>query len=325
MKPVLKWLGIGALSIVALAAVVPFLIPVRPLEGLSSARDLAGPDSRFISLPFAGTDGIDIHYVDKGDPRAERVFILLHGSVFNLSTWSAVIDDFALRGRVIAYDQAPYGLSEKPVRGDWTGRSPLEPEAVTDRLIQLMDALSVERATLVGNSYGAVLALRVADAHPDRVDALILGNAAVYVNESLPEWVVDLPQVQHLGPLLARAIGGSESFLASTWTEPGAMPPERMAMSLIHTKVRNWDLGLWSYLEDWRTPDMAPVVARLSHPLLIVSGTEDAIVPIEDSHRLHDSVPGSVLTLLPECGHVPQEECPNAYLRAVSEWLDEVR
>ena len=322
MKRILKWLGAALLGLVLLAAIVPLLVPVRPLDGLLPPGDLAGPDSQFVTLPFAGTDGIDIHYVDKGPREAERVVILLHGSVFNLSTWDRVIDRFAARGRVIAYDQAPFGLSEKPVSGDWTAGSPLDPAANIARVIQLMDALSVERATLVGNSYGAVLAVRTADAHPDRVAALVLGNPAVYVDESLPEWVMDLPQVTRLGPLLARAIGGSEAFIASTWANPDRMPAERMAKTLVHTKVENWDLGLWSYLHEWRTPDLSPVIARLAPPLLVVSGTEDNIVPIADSRRLHDAVPGSALHLLPNCGHVPQEECPEAYAEAVFNWLD---
>ena len=54
MKKLLKWLAIALLIVVALLAIVPFLVPVTPLQGLKSARELALPEDQFITLPFEG-------------------------------------------------------------------------------------------------------------------------------------------------------------------------------------------------------------------------------------------------------------------------------
>lgn len=322
MKRFLKWLGYGVLVLILAAALVPFLIPVKPLDGLTPARALASDGSRFVALPFDGTDGIDIHYLEAGDPSAERTFILIHGSVFNAATWDEVLDDFATRGRAIAYDRLPYGLSEKLTPGDWTAAPPMAPEAGVARVVALMDALGVERAVLVGNSYGAVVAARAAAAYPDRVEALVLGDAAVYVNENVPGWIMGLPQVRRLGPLLARGIGSSEAFIRATWADPDAMPADRLAKTLVHTRAEGWDTAFFAYLQTWQTPDMTPVIDAIAAPTLVLTGDSDTVVPVEDSARLHAAMPGSDYVVLPDCGHVPQEECPDAFAAAVLGWVD---
>ena len=112
--------------IILLLAVGPFLIPITPLEGLVSAQQVATNESKFITIPFKGTDGLDIHYIAREPESADEgpTFVLLHGSLFNAFTWNEVMDFFSERGQIIAYDQIPYGLSEKLVAGDWTERNP---------------------------------------------------------------------------------------------------------------------------------------------------------------------------------------------------------
>lgn len=320
MKKPLKWIGIALAVLIGILAIAPFLIPVRPLDGLVPIAELAGPDDRFITLPFDGTDGIDIRYVEAGDDTG-RSFVMLHGSVFNAATWDQVTDALTPFGKVYAYDQIPYGLSEKLTPADWTGETPYGEAAATDRLIALLDAWDIERAVLVANSYGAVLAVRTAAAYPERVEALVLSDAAVYVNENLPAWMVGLPQVQRLGPLLARGIGGSQTFLNATWAAPEKMSDGRRAKTLIHTRAENWDKALWAYLANWRMSDLSDAIAAIRQPVLVVSGAQDSVVPLADSERLATAIPGARLEVLPDCGHVPQEECPGAFSEAVTGWL----
>jgi len=322
MKKLLKWSGIVVLLAIIALAIVPFLIPVKPLDGLKTAQALARPDDRFVTLPFAGTDGIDIRYRDSGNAGTGRTFLMLHGSVFNAATWDEVTDALAAKGRVVAYDQIPYGLSEKLVPGDWAGASPYRIEAAVARIFQLMDALGIGQATLVANSYGAVLAVRAAAAHPERLDGLVLGDAAVYVNESMPAWLMNLPQVERLGPLVARGIGASDRFVDATWLHPDAMNDARRSKTLIHSQVENWDAAFWGYLKVWQMSDLGPAIAGITQPTLVISGEGDGIVPVEESRRLQQSIPGSELVVLPNCGHVPQEECPAAYSAAVLDWIE---
>lgn len=322
-----KWLLIAALALLLLAAIVPFLIPISSLSSVGPATAAAAPDSRFVTIPFEGTDGIDVHYLTGSTAgQSEPTFVLLHGSVFNAFTWSEVLDFFDARGRVIAYDQIPYGLSEKLVEGDWTGPNPYSADAAVEQLIGVLDTLDVEKAVLVGNSYGTVPALQAALTHPDRVEALILVDSALFVQESLPAWVINLPQVQRLGPLFARTIGDSESFIRQTYLDPSAIDEERMRLTLIHTEVAGWDDAFWAYLQEWGTNpvDLTEELAGVRQPALVITGDSDAVVPVDDSRRLAEELPDAAYVVLPNCGHVPQEECPAAFEAAVDDWLREV-
>lgn len=321
MKRALKWV-VGALAALLIAAaILPLVIPVRPLEGLVPIAELAGPEDRFVTLPFPGTDGIDIRYREAGAPDAPCTLVLLHGSVFNADTWDAVMAPLSETCRVVAYDQAPYGLSEKPLPGTWSGPSPYAPEAAVARVTQLMDALGIDRAVLVGNSYGGNLAVQAADAAPNRIAGLVLADAAVYVDETMPGWVMRLPQIERLGPLLARGIGSSERFIRQTWADPDRMRPERLAKILIHTRAEGWDLALWAYLQSWAMPPLDNALAGLSLPVLVLTGDRDAVIPVTDSRRLHEAISGAAYVELMDCGHVPQEECPDAFSAALRDWL----
>jgi len=332
-KRILKILAaiVGVLIVVAILALVvgPFLIPVTQLEGLSSPEQLAGPESQFVTIPYTGTDGIDIHYMADGlDSNDETsTFVLLHGSLFNAFTWNEVMDFFGERGRVIAYDQIPYGLSEKLVEGEWTGENPYTSDAAVDQLFLFLDDLDVDSAVLVGNSYGGVLAVEAALAEPDRVEALILADAAVYVQEELPAWLMNLPQVRRLGPRFARQLGRSEAFVRQTYLDPERISEERMDLTTVHTQVEDWDKALWEYLRIWGVgaPDTAAHIAEVRQPALVITGDSDAVVPVADSQRLHSELPNSELVILPACGHVPQEECPDAFEAAVDEWLGPIQ
>jgi pimeloyl-ACP methyl ester carboxylesterase len=233
------------------------------------------------------------------------------------------LDLFEQYGQAFAYDQIPYGLSEKLVAGDWEARTPYSSEAAVEQLFLFMDALAIERAILIGNSYGAALAVQATLAYPERVDALILADAAVYVEEEMPAWLFELPQVRHLGPVLARQLGQSEAFIRQTYRDPAQISTERMAQTMIQTQVTNWDMAYWEYLRVWGsdTPNYQARIPEIQQPALVISGDSDNVVPVADSQKLHAELPNSTLTILPSCGHVPQEECPELFENAVITWL----
>jgi pimeloyl-ACP methyl ester carboxylesterase len=321
--------ALGALLIATVLVLLlgPFLVPVRPLEGLETAREAATSESAFVTIPFEGTDGIDIHYVSAGMPSGGEAptFVLLHGSMFNANTWNEVRGFFAEQGRVIAYDQIPYGLSEKLVDGDWSARNPYSTEAGVDQLFALLDALGEDDVVVVGNSFGGVLAAQAALEHPDRVEALVLVDAAVYVQEEMPAWLMDLPQVQRLGPIFTRWLGRDEGFIRQTYADPDRITAERMALTQTLTRVEDWDRALWAYLRAWSAepPAVANRVSEIQQPVLVITGDSDTVVHVEDSERLEAELPYAELVVLPDCGHVPQEECPDAFADAVGAWLSE--
>lgn len=311
------WVALGAL--VALLVVGPFLVPVPPLEGAKPPETLADPDSRFVEVL-----GLRVHYKERG--QGEPVFLLLHGFGASTFSWREVIEPLGRTGRAIAFDRPGFGLTSRPMPGQWAGRNPYGTEAQVDLAVALLDAWGVERAVLVGNSAGGTVALLVALAHPGRVQALVLVDAAVYTRAGAPAWLRPLlatPQMRRLGPLLLRTFPSQgESLLRLAWHDPSKITPEVLAGYREPLQVENWDRALYELTVATAVPDLAPRLQEVRVPTLVVTGDDDRVVPTTESIRLAQELPNAQLVVLPACGHVPQEECPGPFLEAVGRFLE---
>lgn len=325
MKKLLRVLLIIGGVLLALILIGPFLVPVRPLEGLQPPQALAGDDSQFLTLPFEGTDGIDIHYRAVGE--GEPAFVLLHGFASSLYTWDEVFDHFAGLGRTFAYDRPPFGLSERLVDGDWSGPDPYAPDAAIEQLTAMMDEQGLERAVLVGNSAGGTVALRMALAQPERVAGLILVSPAVYSGGGAPAFIRPLlgtPQIERLGPLVSRSfLSMGDSLEQQAYHDPSVITAEQRAKSRLGLQVENWDKALWAFTQASEESDLVARLGEISVPVLVVTGDDDRIVPTEQSVRLAGELPDADLQVIEACGHVAQEECETAFLAAVDAWLAE--
>jgi hypothetical protein len=128
-----------------LLLVGPFLIPVPPLEGTVPPQQLAEPDSHFVDV-----NGLQVHYKIAG--QGKPTLVLLHGFGASLFSWREVREPLSQTGSVIAFDRPAFGLTERPLPGDWDGETPYSPEAQADLTVALLDELGLERAVLVGHS-----------------------------------------------------------------------------------------------------------------------------------------------------------------------------
>ena len=302
--------------VLALLGVVvfgPLLIPTSPLEDVVPASELADPDSRFV--PVAG---LDIHVKDAGAPASGApAFVLLHGFGASLYTWHEVLGPLGERGAAVAFDRPGFGLSERPEAGSWArGENPYAPGAQVQLTIGLMDALGIDEAILIGSSSGGSIAAQVALEHPDRVDGLVLGA---------PPWSRPLlytPQLDRVGPLLMRSLAGEpgENLLRAAWADPGRIDQETVDAYHRYTQVEGWDRALWEVSKASRRPAVAGNLDRIQAPTLVVAGSDDAVIPIEDAERIAAELPAADMVFLDACGHTPQEECPEAFLAAIRDW-----
>ena len=123
--------------------------------------------------PAIGKDveanGIRTNYLEAGS--GDRHVVLVHGSgpgVTAYANWRGVLPELGKDFHVVAPDMVGFGYSERP--NDVTYRL----DTWADQTVAVMDALGIEKAHLVGNSFGGAIALRLATRHPDRVDRLVL-------------------------------------------------------------------------------------------------------------------------------------------------------
>ncbi len=290
----------------------PFLVPVPPLEDTVPPQELADSNSRFIEI-----EGLTVHYKLEGE--GEPVFLLLHGFGASTFSWREVMAPLSELGTVIAYDRPAFGLTERPLP-DAVEENPYTTEAQIAIAVGLLEALGHEEAIFVGNSAGGTVAVQTALARPDRVQALILVSPAIYTGgpSRFAHWLLNTPQLDHLGPLLARQLEAQgDGFLERAWHDPSQITPGIREGYRRPLRAENWDRALWA-LTQAREPDDLPArLEELALPVLVITGDDDRIVPTEDSLRLAEEIPGAKLELLEACGHVPQEECPTPFMEAV--------
>jgi pimeloyl-ACP methyl ester carboxylesterase len=230
-------------------------------------------------------------------------------------------------GTVVAFDRPAFGLTERPLPDAWQ-TNPYTPEAQAELVIGLMDTLEIEQAILIGNSAGGTIATDTALRYPERVQALVLVDAAIYTGGGTPAFLRPLmhtPQMQHLGPLISRAASGQlAGGLELAWHEPANIPPETVAAYTITTQVDGWDEAFWQFLAASHAPNLAEQLDQIALPTLVISGDDDRIVPLVDSLRLGEAIVGAETAVLPNCGHLPQEECPAAFMQAVIPFVEQL-
>lgn len=312
----------GVLVILGVSLVIvlvgPFLVPVSPLEGVVSSEKLADDDSRFIKV-----GGITVHYKQYGQGRPN--FILLHGTLATTYTWREVVEPLAQVGTVIVYDRPAFGLSSRPMPGEWSGKSSYGHEAQADMLIALMDALGIERTILVGNSLGGGIAALAAQRYPERIDGLVLA-APVQTSHGVPRLLALLfstPQMRRLGPLYLRENVFDFGLKAydDSWHDPSKIDPGDIDKYGEIFQVEDWDRGLWELIVAARPFESVSRYETIAVPTLVITGDDDRVLGTEENVQLADRIPGAQLVVIPECGHVPQEECPKVFVQAVTQFI----
>ena len=299
----------------------PFIIPVPPLKNTVPPEQLADPDSKFISI-----NGSKVHYkiVGEGTP----ALILLHGFGASTFTWHKVMEPLSREYLVIAYDRTGFGYSSRPLKGEWSGESPYSQESQARELVALMDALGVEKAVLVGSSAGGTTAALATVSYPERVKALILVDAAIF-RGGPPGWLHYLLgslHVKRIAPLLIRNYYGHffNEIRARAWHDPSKQTEEILEGYKKSLRADNWDRALCEFGFAYQSLDLEKRLSSITVPVLVITGDDDRIVPSQDSARIAKEIPGAQRVVIRDAGHLPHEEKPEEFLKAVNSFLEKV-
>lgn len=322
MKRVIRLVVIVTIVLLAVVLVGPFLVPVPPLQDAVSPEQLADADSQFVEV-----NGLRLHYKIAG--QGEPALLLLHGFAASTFTWREVMPSLAQEGTAIAFDRPAFGLTERPMPDEWQGENPYRTEAQPGFVIGLMDKLGMTEAVLVGNSAGGTVAVSTALNYPERVTALVLVDPAIYAGGGTPNWlrpILRTPQARRLGPLFVRRIQEwGQDMLNSAWHDPAKVTPEVREGYTKLLRIANWDRALWEFTLASHPLGLPDRLNELQMPTLVITGDDDRIVPTEQSVRLAGELPNAELAVIPNCGHVPQEECPETFLDTVRTFLAGLR
>lgn len=296
--------------------IVPFLLP-QPNSGTLSYREAAGPDPEFVSL-----NGLDVHVetlVFTGDSKNPPLIVLMHGFGASTFSWREVIDPLAKFGEVVAYDRPAFGFTERPT--EWTGENPYSFAGN----LKLLDALlarfaSDRKVVLVGHSAGGQLAAEYARLNPTKVDALVLVDPAILTTGGGPsglDWFYQIPQIDRLGPILVSSIASSgNDVIRQSFFDKTLLTDEVLEGYRAPLKVKGWERAFWKFVSAPRANDLKNNLAELRQPTLLISGSNDTIVPTADTVQLNEQLPNSDLEIIERAGHLPHEEQPDAFMAA---------
>jgi pimeloyl-ACP methyl ester carboxylesterase len=266
---------------------------------------------------------VTVHYKRYG--QKQPTFILLHGYLGATHSWRKIIALLSELGTVVAYDRPAFGLTSRPMPGQFRGPSPYGNEAQAEMLIELMDALEIARAVVIGHSMGAGIGALAAARHPARFDRLVLLGPEPW-SHGQAAWrrlLMSTPQLRRLGPVLMRnrVIRQVQDLLRSSWHDPSRIPPELQQEYHKIFRLENWDRGLWELARATRPMHKACSAKDIQTQALVVTGDDDRITGREEIIRLAQAMPRAQLIILPETGHAPHEESPAAFVETLREFL----
>lgn len=271
---------------------------------------------RFIEVP-----GGRLFVADDGDGPA---LLLIHAGICDSRAWDPMVPGLAAAGyRVIRYDARGFGRSET------------EDVAFSNRadVAAILDALGVERAALVGNSRGGVIAFDTAIERPDRVVAVVGIGAGLggFEGEPTPEERAMFEELERHEEAADPDVDAIVDFDIRLWVAGPHQPVERVDPALV-ALVRDMD----RLANDRTRPRGRPIplqpvangrLAELRCPVLAIAGGLDVSDVAQTARHLETEVPGARAVILPGVAHLIGMEAPGVvnelivdFLRPLGSW-----
>lgn len=300
------WIAAGGAALIA-SALVNRANTIR-------AEKKTPPAGKFIDV-----DGTRLHYVDRGEG---PVIVLLHGNGVTLQDFevSGVLGLASKQHRVLAFDRPGFGYSSRPRSTLWT------PTVQADVIAGALTRLGVERAVVLGHSWGAMVALAMALNHPELVGGIVLLSGYYYGTTRPDVLPAALPAIPVLGDVMATTI----SPLAGLLTGPLALKAS-FAPAPVSDKMAEFPFGLALRPSQIRAAAaegamMVPAAMALARrygeltlPVIIMAGEGDLIAFAgKHAERLAGDVAGAELHIIPGQGHLLHYAVPEQVAAALA-------
>jgi non-heme chloroperoxidase len=252
--------------------------------------------------------GVALEVFERGEPGGEPL-LFLHGYSESWRSWEPVLP-FLPRGlRLVAPSLRGHGESDKP---DCCYR---QADFAADTLA-LLDALDVERATLVGFSMGSLVAHKLAVERPERVARLVLVGSAPKVEEDEESRLLGVALDRMTEPL---DLAWLREFHQGSAAAP--LPPD--FLETMAEEARKVPLRVWRQsLAGMAAEDHAARLGEIEAPTLLIWGEEDPLLPPAEREKMARQIPGARLLVLPRLGHAVHWEDPRRFAGELVKFLE---
>jgi 2-hydroxy-6-oxonona-2,4-dienedioate hydrolase len=266
---------------------------------------------------YLDAGGVRTRYLRAGDADDKPVLVLLHGSGGHAEAYVRNLDAHAEHFSTWAIDMLGHGCTDKPGH-------PLEIPHYVEHLMDVLDAIGAERASVSGESLGGWVAARAAIDHPDRIDRLVLNTAGgSQADPQVMQRIVTLSMAAAENPswetvqarikwLMADKSKDYDDLVASRqriYRQPGFVAVMRDIMALQDPQIRARNLlGPAEY-------------GAITAPTLVLWTSDDPTADVDEGRRIASMIPGARFEVMPGCGHWPQYEDPKTFNRLHLDFL----
>ena len=256
---------------------------------------------------FVSDGTVTLHALCRGHPGKPMV-VFANSLGTDARIWDEVVSRLPDTLGTLLYDKRGHGLSDAP-------RGPYSIEDHARDLLSLLDHVGIERCALVGLSIGGMIAQAVAAGHPDRVAALVLCDTAARIGDAAT-WNARIDTVERQG---VDAIGDS---VMERWFTPAYRSREPAAVRGWRTMLtRQSPQGYAATCATVRDTDLRTAAATIRVPTLCVVGAQDLSTPPDLVRGTADLIPNARFEIIPEAGHIPCVEQPDALATLILDHL----
>lgn len=266
-------------------------------------------------LPTCGYQ-TNCHDLGQGD-----AVMLLHGSgagVSGWANWRGLMPVLSERYRVVVPDLVGFGYTEIP--DDYQFRFM---DSWIDQMLAVLDQLGIEKAHIVGNSFGGAVALWMAWRAPERTGRLVLmgpGGVPIYVGPELAALWGYKPSLENMRNAMS-VMAYNQSLITDELVDM------RYRATLRPGAQEAFERVFPPPYQRWLDAEALPIhgLQAIKNEVLIIHGRDDRVVPMEASLMMHRNLENSQLHTIAKCGHWTMMEHPNRFRQLVENFLDEAR
>lgn len=257
------------------------------------------------------TNGVELNYVAEGDG---PWVVMSHSLACNVSMWDEQVALLKRSFRVLRFDTRGHGASDSPA-GAYTL------DMLSDDLLGLLDGLGIDRTHYVGLSMGGMIGMTFALKHPGRFSSLVLCDTTSRVPpEAGPVWE---------GRIKSAAEHGMEPLVEATlqrwFTEP-FYKSSKATMARVGQMIRSTPVaGYVGCCHAIPKINLTDRLGAIKCPVQVIVGDQDVGTPVAMSQAIHNAIPGSELVIIPSASHLSNLEQPQAFNRALTDFLGRQR
>jgi len=306
------WIAGGATAAAGLAVAVKLLTRPRDVDwNKNRASIFHSEHSRFVDVR-----DVRVHYQEAGDVTSPPL-LLLHGFASSTLVWSRVFLKLADAGfHVIVPDLLGYGYTGKPRNGEYTIKGQAK------MIVGLLDALGIDRAMIVGSSYGGAVAATCALDYPERVERLVL-VAPVNNNRPLQFKLMRVFGSRVVGDVISPLLIGSRRLLRRRMKRvydrhKWVLDEDRVQARHLPLRASSTQRAIMRTVRLWDADRISRDAHLISQPTLLLWGDNDPEIPLADGKRLHEAIAGSRFVIFNNCGHLPHEEYWESFVELVT-------